>query len=259
MAKEPTTGNSTSFFKVDADGYIYLRSATPKEGYVEYFNRENKSAGYKKIYSATDDGQIAFLGIHVAEFDTGKVEYVSITIKSEDGYENVQFPLKTQKGKLSAYAKSIAQVLPNVDFTQNYSISFDKRKDDNGYSIKNIYLNQSDVEDTPAVPVYHKYLNRDGDNGGDIPQMEQKEGLSGVEWDTMKQDKFLFNSLMEQIERFKAFKAGHSEAAGEKTSAKPKAEKKEEPIAKSTTKTSLKRVSPQEAFADKDEDDDLPF
>lgn len=256
MAKEPTTGNSTSFFKVDADGYIYLRSATPKEGYVEYFNRENKSAGYKKIYSATDDGQIAFLGIHVAEFDTGKVEYVSITIKSEDGYENVQFPLKTQKGKLSAYAKSIAQILPNVDFTQNYSISFDKRKDDNGYSIKNIYLNQSDVEDTPAVPVYHKYLNKDGDNGGDIPQMEQKEGLSGVEWDTMKQDKFLFNSLQEQIERFKAFKAGHDEGKGvEKNSTKPKAEKKETPVTKSTPKSNVKTVT----ASVEEEDDNVPF
>lgn len=243
MAKEPKSANVT-YFRVDSDGYIYLRSATPQEGYKEYFNRDGVSLGYKKIFSATDDGYISFLGVRTAEFDTGKVEYVSVSIKNGDSVESVQFPLVTQKGGLSNYAKALAQVLPNIKFEDKYSLSFDKRKDEAGYTIKNIYFNQSDVKDTPAVPIFHKYKNKTGDNGGDIPNMEQTTGLGGkVNWDTSKQDNFLYASLMEQIERFKAF----SESTQSNTS-QPKDEAPKANVTEGNTNV----------FAN-DEDDDLPF
>lgn len=248
MAKEPKSANVT-YFRVDSDGYIYLRSATPQEGYKEYFNRDGVSLGYKKIFSATDDGKISFLGVRTAEFDTGKVEYVSVSIKNGDNVESVQFPLLTQKGGLSSYAKALAQVLPNIDFNARYSLSFDKRKDDAGYTIKNIYFNQADVQDTPAVPIFHRYKNKAGDNGGDIPNMEQTTGLGGkVNWDTSKQDNFLYASLMEQIERFKA----HTESTD-----------REQPVGQADTRVADEpkgNVSQGDVnvFAG-DEDDDLPF
>lgn len=245
MAKEPKNANVT-YFKVDSDGYIYERSPIAKEGYKEYFDRDKKLLGYKKIYSATDDGKINFVGIHTAEFDNGKVEYVSVSIKNGDNVENVQFQLLNTKGRLSNYAKALAQVLPNVDFSQNFSLSFDKRKDDQGYTIKNIYFNQSDKPDTPAVPIAHKYKNRADDNGGDIPGMEQTEGLGGkVTWDTSKQDNYLYASLKAQIERFKAFLNGETVSGAV-----------EEVNAKSTKKETVKESPVNE---DDEDDSDLPF
>lgn len=246
MAKEPKNANVT-YFKVDSDGYIYLRSATPQEGYKEYFNRDGVSLGYKKIFSATDDGQISFVGIHTAEFDTGKVEYVSISIKNGDSTENVQFPLLTQKGGLTNYAKAIAQVLPNLNPKDSYSLSFDKRKDEGGYTIKNIYFNQSDKQDTPAVPIFHKYKNKAGDNGGDIPNMEQTQGLGGkVVWDTSKQDNFLYASMMEQIERFKSAVSSATEAPVRET------------VPQESEKSNVTNGN-SSPFADEDDDSDLPF
>ena len=246
MAKEPKNANVT-YFKVDSDGYIYLTSKTNQEGYKEYFDRDGKHLGYKKIFSATDDGFISDLRIHTAEFDTGKVEYVSVSIKNEDRIENVQFQLTTQKGGLSNYAKAIAQVLPNVDYSKRFSISFDKRKDDGGYTVKNIYFNQSDEEGTPAVPIYHRYKNKKGDNGGDIPNMEQAEGLGGkVIWDTSKQDNYLYKSLMAQIERFKEFLNGEKSTSKEENS-KPSVEK-----------SSPKNTKKVEVEVE-DEDEELPF
>ena len=68
--------------------------------------------------------------------------------------------------------------------------------------------------------------------------------------------KFLFNSLQEQIERFKAFKAGHGEGKDvEKTSAEPKPAKKETPATKSTPKSNVKTVTPSV----EEEDDNVPF
>ena len=241
MAKEPSNSNVT-YFKVDSEGYIYLTSKTPQAGYKEYFNRENVSLGFKKVFSATDDGYISYIGVRTAEFDTGKVEYVAVSIKNGDSIESVQFPLLTQKDKLSNYAKALAQVLPNIDFSKKYSLSFDKRKDDNGYTIKNIYFNQTDLKDTPAVPIFHKYKNKEDNNGGDIPGMEQFVGLGGkVSWDTSAQDNFLYASLMEQIERFKNF-----------NSSTPQPEVNEQP------KETPKNVSTPTPAVE-DEDEDLPF
>ena len=247
MAKEPKNANVT-YFKVDSDGYIYERSPIEKEGFKAYFDRENKLLGYKKIYSATDDGKINFIGVHTADFPTGKVDYVSVSIKNEDNVENIQFQLLNSKGKLSNYAKALAQVLPNINFDETFSLSFDKRKDEQGYTIKNIYFNQADKTDTPAVPIAHKYKNRADDNGGDIPGMEQVEGLGGkVTWDTSKQDNYLYNSMMAQIERFKAHLSG--ETAQTDT---------ELPKGSKTSSKSSKKTS-NDVFADEDEDQDLPF
>lgn len=248
MAKEPKSANVT-YFKVDSDGYIYERSPIEKEGFKAYFDRENKLLGYKKIYSATDDGKISFVGVHTADFPTGKVDYVSVSIKNGDSIENVQFQLLNTKGRLSNYAKALSQVMPNVNFDENFSLSFDKRKDEQGYTIKNIYFNQTDKPDTPAVPIAHKYKNRADDNGGDIPGMEQVEGLGGkVTWDTSKQDNYLYNSLMAQIERFKAHLSGDTATSEVSTPKEVKRDSKEV------------KTAPEQVFdGDEEDDNDLPF
>lgn len=206
MAKE-VLSNSTTYYKVDSDGYIYLTSKVEKEGYKEYTNKDGVFAGYKKIYQGTDDGYISYIGIRKAEFPTGVVELVSVSIDTGNGIENVQFPLLNTKGFLSPYAKALAQVLPNVDFKERHSVSFDKRKDEMGYTIKNVYLNRSDVEGTPAVAIFHKFKKKDDDSSGDIPRMVPKTGLGGkVTWDSTEQDNYLYDSLVKQIERFAEFK-----------------------------------------------------
>lgn len=241
MAKEVSNQNVT-YFKVDADGYIYQRSATQLEGYKPYYDKDSKLLGYKKIYSATDTGKIKDLCIRVAEFSSGGVKMVSLTIEGENGLENIQFPLLTQSKTLSPYAKSLATILPNVDFEGEYSISFDKRKDDKGFTYKNIYFN---IGDNNFVRSFHKYPNKENNNGADIPPMEKSESITGdVVWDSTKQDKFLMDFLKAQIERF------HSKTgASETPSVNP------EPVGEAV----VEKAKPKKEVLVEEDDDDLPF
>lgn len=220
MAKEVSSANTT-YFRVDADGYIYLISKEEKEGYKAAYNKDGAFVGYKKIFQGTDDGHLSYIGIRKAEFPTGVVEFISLSVDTANGVENVQFQLLNTKGGLSPYAKALAQVLPNVDFKERHSISFDKRKDEAGYTIKNLYLNRADVKGTPAVAIFHKFKKKDDDSSGDIPRMKQSQGLGGkVTWDSTDQDNYLYDSLIKQIERFTEFKNG----GVPKTSEAPEAE-----------------------------------
>ena len=177
---------------------------------------------------------------------------VSISIDGKDGRENIQFQLYTMKKGLSPYAKALAQVLPNVDFEKTYSISFDKRKDDRGYTVKNIYFNHGENE---SVKAFHKYLNKEGNNGGDIPSPTQSEDISGkLVWDFSNQDKYLYKSLKEQLERFEKT-SGYSYGGNdeEETSTPAPAPAVEKPVAAKPAKPVAKQVEEEE------DEMDLPF
>nr|DAN46770.1 MAG TPA: hypothetical protein [Caudoviricetes sp.] len=251
MAREVGNAN-TSYFKVDADGFIYLASKVEMDGYKPHYNDEGKLTGYRKLFTATDEGKIVELRIRNAKFQTGEVPMVSISIDGKDGRENIQFQLYTMKKGLSPYAKALAQVLPNVDFEKTYSISFDKRKDDRGYTVKNIYFNHGENE---SVKAFHKYLNKEGNNGGDIPSPTQSEDISGkLVWDFSNQDKYLYKSLKEQLERFEKT-SGYSYGGNdeEETSTPAPAPAVEKPVAAKPAKPVAKQV-------EEDEDEmDLPF
>jgi len=204
MAKE-ISDNNYQYFRVDSDGYIYLRSKEQLEGYKPYYDKDDKLLGYKKIFSATDTGLIKYVGVRVADFPTGKVDLVNIAIQGADGIENVQFQLFDSKGRLSGHAISLAMILPNVDFSKEYSLSFGKKKDANGYLEKKVFLNDKEGN---SVAWFHKFKNKEDNNGGDIPNLDVKEGVKGITYDSTARDKFLYDSLLNQCNRFQEFISG---------------------------------------------------
>lgn len=250
MAKELSNENY-QYFSVDSDGYIYLKSKEQLEGYKPYYNKDNVLLGYKKIFSATDLGLIKHIGIREVEFPTGKAKMVSITIQGESGMENVQFQLKNSKNQLTDHTRYLAMVLPNVDFSKKYSLSFSKKKNERGFTDKRVYFNDENGE---AVSWFHKFKNKEDNNGGDVPVVEWKEGIDSVEADHTNRDKFLYESLTKQIERFEDFVSGRASETVVKTET-PSVEKKS--VVKKEVKTSAtKNVNVPVA---EDDDDDLPF
>lgn len=248
MAKELANENY-QYFSVDSDGYIYLKSKEQLEGYKPYYNKDNVLLGYKKIFSATDLGLIKHIGIREVEFPTGKVKMVSITIQGESGMENVQFQLKNSKNQLTDHTRYLAMVLPNVDFFKKYSLSFSKKKNERGFTDKRVYFNDENGE---AVSWFHKFKNKEDNNGGDVPVVEWKEGIDSVEADHTNRDKFLYESLTKQIERFEAFNSG-----SEKKDVTPSTVTEKKSVVKEEVKTSATKKG-NVPVADED-DDDLPF
>lgn len=248
MAKELSNENY-QYFSVDSDGYIYLKSKEQLEGYKPYYNKDNVLLGYKKIFSATDLGLIKHIGIREVEFPTGKAKMVSITIQGESGMENVQFQLKNSKNQLTDHTRYLAMVLPNVDFSKKYSLSFSKKKNERGFTDKRVYFNDENGE---AVSWFHKFKNKEDNNGGDVPVVEWKEGIDSVEADHTNRDKFLYESLTKQIERFEAFNSG-----SEKKDVTPSTVTEKKSVVKEEVKTSATKKG-NVPVADED-DDDLPF
>lgn len=204
MAKEFNNSPRT-YLRVNKDGLLYIKSNEPKEGYEEVVLKNGNSV-FHKTFGSTDDGHLSYIGINEKEFPTGKVKLLEIAIESDNGTDQITFNLFKKNGNLDDYAKNLATLLPNLDFSERINIVPSRKKKD-GYVQRNVFINYPDqTGDGNFVKFAHMY-----GKDGDIPMAEKIQAVDGsVKYDFTKQDSYLYKILNEQIERFKAFKGTNS-------------------------------------------------
>lgn len=250
MAREVGNGSPINYLKINREGFLYLSSKEPKEGWKKVETEDGK-VFYHKLFHGTDEGHLDFIAIKEVEFSTGKVKYLTFSINAGDYIDNISVPLFKQNGALNDYVKNLATLLPNLDFSKKISITPSKKKNDAGFVDNSFFINYNEKE---FVKFFHKY-----GKDGDIPPAEKVAGVGGDKYDFTKQDIFLFDSLKEQIERFKNFK-GSATPPSDSTQSAPSTPSNNTPANTPSTSGSLatNAVAPQTDFAE-EEHDDLPF
>ena len=250
MAREAKT-KQTTYLRINAEGQLYSGSSEPREGHVEYTSKQG-NVSYRKTYAGTDYGKITQLHVVEKDFPTGKVKYLEVTVENEESRDVVQLPLKNIKGGLTDEVKKFIAILPGIDFSRELTISSNRKKNERGYVEKVLFVNYvtDGVQEKDGVKFSLKFGKE-----GTVPMFEQREGLEGeIIYDFTKQDKFMFEELVKQLERFKAEK-GAEVKAPEVTAKTPEAEEAPKKKA-STTKGGPKIETPAQ---DESDDDDLPF
>lgn len=259
MAREAGLGKKTTYLSINAAGEMVSTSKEPREGYEETTNK-NGDVYYKKVFAGTDFGHISGLGIIEKEFERGKVKYLHITIENEDARDVLQLPLERQSGDLTDIVRKAIAVLPNVDFSKELTIASNRKRNERGYVDQALFFNY--VEDGQISKDGLKFALRFGTEG-DVPMPDKKKSRDGsIKYDFTEQDDYLYNKLLEELERFKEFKNSNHESAEvapkvtEGTSKKAKAEPKE-----GKKKSKDIPVEPELVSEEEEEDDnsELPF
>ena len=153
-------------------------------------------------------GQITYLGLHEANFPTGKVTYLSFTIRGEKESDNISVPLyRSGSFDLSLEAKAIICYLPGIDFSRPISFSCfrpkPKVKGEDTYL--NIFFSYHDGEKPEFLKRFLR--NKDEKNpDGQLPKPVEIEKNGKKFKDSSAQDAILYGVLQEQIARFNAFR-----------------------------------------------------
>ena len=154
----------------------------------------------------TEIGHITFLGITEYNLSTGKVSYLSFTIKGETESDNVSVPLYQQGSlDLNGLAKEIIKYLPNIDFSRPISFNSTKQKGSDGKERVKFFFCYHDGEKPEYLTTALKNRNEKNPNGQLPPPV--KVSRNGKESsDFSEQDNILYNTLVVELERFNAFK-----------------------------------------------------
>ena len=249
MARERTQFKQTTYLGVNAQGELYSTSKEAKEGF-ELVELEDGSKFYKKVFEGTDFGFITGLGIIEKSFQKGKAKYLQFTVENEEAKDIVQLQLFNQAGEITDIVRRFIALLPGIDFSKELTISSNRRKNDRGYVDRCLFVNY--IVDNKIDSKGLKFSLKFGE-GGDVPMFEKKVARDGsVKYDYTVQDDFLYDKLIEQLERFQEFKKGLVAEATTETSSKTD-EKEEVP--------SIPPAEPNLASGtgDRNEEDDLPF
>ena len=212
-------GGKINYLKVrTSDGMLY--TSLTKEEYDAEVAKGNTFAKIHKrdekpespIYyhntfpGGTEVGHITFLGITESNLSTGKVSYLSFTIKGETESDNVSVPLYQQGSlDLNGLAKEVIKYLPNIDFSRPISFNSTKQKGSDGKERVKFFFSYHDGEKPEYLTTALKNRNEKNPNGQLPPPV--KVSRNGKESsDFSEQDNILYNALTAQLERFNAFK-----------------------------------------------------
>ena len=154
----------------------------------------------------TEIGHITFLGITEYNLSTGKVSYLSFTIKGETESDNVSVPLYQQGSlDLNGLAKEIIKYLPNIDFSRPISFNSTKQKDSDGKERVKFFFSYHDGEKPEYLTTALKNRNEKNPNGQLPPPVKvSRNGKESL--DFSEQDDILYNALVVELERFNSFK-----------------------------------------------------
>ena len=212
-------GGKINYLKVrTSDGMLY--TSLTKEEYDAEVAKGNTFAKIHKrdekpespIYyhntfpGGTEVGHITFLGITESNLSTGKVSYLSFTIKGETESDNVSVPLYQQGSlDLNGLAKEVIKYLPNIDFSRPISFNSTKQKGSDGKERVKFFFSYHDGEKPEYLTTALKNRNEKNPNGQLPPPV--KVSRNGKESsDFSEQDDILYNALVVELERFNAFK-----------------------------------------------------
>ena len=249
MARERTQFKQTTYLGVNAQGELYSTSKEAKEGF-ELVEVEDGNNFYKKVFEGTDFGFITSLGIIEKTFQRGKVKYLQISVENDEAKDVLQLQLFNQAGEITDVVRRFIALLPGIDFSKELTISSNRKKNERGYVDRCLFVNY--IVDNKIDTKGLKFSLKFGE-GGDVPMFEKKVARDGsVKYDYTVQDDFLYDKLIEQLERFQEFKKGLVAEATTETSSKTD-EKEEVP--------SIPPAEPNLASGtgDRNEEDDLPF
>ena len=154
----------------------------------------------------TEIGHITFLGITEYNLSTGKVSYLSFTIKGETESDNVSVPLYQQGSlDLNGLAKEIIKYLPNIDFSRPISFNSTKQKDSDGKERVKFFFSYHDGEKPEYLTTALKNRNEKNPNGQLPPPVKvSRNGKESL--DFSEQDDILYNALVVELERFNSLK-----------------------------------------------------
>lgn len=152
-------------------------------------------------------GQITYLGLHKAEFPTGKVTYLSFTIRGEKESDNISIPLyKSNSFDLNPTAKDIIRYLPGIDFSRPISFSSFRPKSKNGEkTYLNVFFSYHDGEKPEFLKMVLQVKDEKNPDG-QLPKAVEIEKNGEKFKDSSAQDQILYGVLQEQIARFEAFR-----------------------------------------------------
>ena len=212
-------GGKINYLKVrTSDGMLYT-SLTKEEYDAEVAKGNTFAKIHKKdekpesptyyhntFPGGTEVGHITFLGITEYNLSTGKVSYLSFTIKGETESDNVSVPLYQQGSlDLNGLAKEIIKYLPNIDFSRPISFNSTKQKDSDGKERVKFFFSYHDGEKPEYLTTALKNRNEKNPNGQLPPPVKvSRNGKESL--DFSEQDDILYNALVVELERFNAFK-----------------------------------------------------
>lgn len=255
MAREATQGKKTTYLSINGAGEMVSTSKEPREGYDETTNK-NGDVYYKKVFAGTDFGYITGLGIIEKEFERGKVKYLSITVENEEARDVLQLPLERQSGDLTDVVRKAIAVLPNLDFSKEVTIASNRKKNERGYVDQALFFNY--VEDGQISKEGIKFALKFGAEG-DVPMPDKKKGRDGsIKYDFTDQDDYLYNKLLDELERFKEFRMSNhisEEVAPKVVEATPKAIVDEPKVGKKKAE----KIPVEPDLDSEDDNSDLPF
>lgn len=236
MAKTGNQGK-VNYLKINKDGKLYrqAKDTDAEKNIVEVVTKEGVKYNHI-LFTGSEDGYLDYLGIVKKSYESGEVPELTMVIKGENETDSISVPMYRADKGLNGYVKHMACVLPNMDFSERVSIVPSTKKDDRNYTKQSIFINYVD-KDNEIVQLAHKYGEKN-----DIPMSEKVKALDGtLKSDFKKQDKYLYDILIKEIERFTEFKSNN---------ATPKASEKA---------VVTKPVAKAEVSNNSVTDDDLPF
>ena len=130
MAREVGNGNPINYLKINREGFLYLSSKEPKEGWKKVETEDGK-VFYHKLFHGTDEGHLDFIAVKEVEFSSGKVKYLTLSVNTGEYIDNISVPLFKQNGSLNDYVKNLATLLPNLDFSKKVKAKIDSRNEVN--------------------------------------------------------------------------------------------------------------------------------
>lgn len=201
-----------NYLKINGNGNLCI--STTKEAYekdkalnlnsiveVEY----NGTLYYQEEFKGgTILGYISDIRVVDNNFDGRSFRSINISVSNEEETDVIQMPLyRGSSASFNGYVVALAKILPNVDFRRKVTIKptliESDKADKNGKKYTNPFLFITHQGDDKCLKSFHK----SGENG-DLPPLEQKTKPDGtIMYDSTNRDTFLFNSLKNEIERFK--------------------------------------------------------
>ena len=182
-------------------GKLYLKSATPKEGYQEVtYGTDNKLTYHQYVDSIK--GQLKYFDVKEVEYQGKKLSFLEVSLINGEESNKVSVPLKNAKGNYTDEVKALVSSLNAAEIGEEVTLTVKKStttgKNGKDYTNLNIYIN---------------YVNKLGENGkglstgfipfSEIPQPEKEEDDDiGTTWNFKPVNKYFAVKIKEIKERF---------------------------------------------------------
>jgi len=193
-------------------GKLYLKSAEPKEGYVQVtYGTDNKLTYHK--YVDQIKGELKYFDVKEVEFQNKKLSFLEVTLIDGEESNKVSVPLKNAKGNYTDEVKALVSSLNAAEVGEEVTLTVKKStstgKNGKEYTNLNVYIN---------------YVNKLGENGKglstgfisytEIPTPEKDEDPDlGISWNFRPVNKFYAQKIKELKEKFESGKSAQQTPA----------------------------------------------